>query len=320
LKRRLWTRLRLKVSKIADPYDDDIPSYKEMALENAEEALRIAEMLDDGPYPDPPVAGVDYDEAEVSEGMGARIDARMEEVYVFTQRVRERRAARRRRVGAAVAVGALVLTSGAGASALISGTTGISALDDLLALHAQHQAFSPGGPVRADRRPPHLQRLATSVLMTTTGHGLARNVGAAVYRDGVGDVCFVLAAPGARGSSGVSGDGGCDSPANIRRRLSTEPAYVLGTTVNRTVVLTGFVAANVVRLSVTGPSGPLAVRLAEAPAIGARQPFRAFIAAISPAPLSGGSYPLSVETRYMDRRNYEVRARLKDGRMLGTTP
>lgn|GEM_PF-5400803 len=325
MKRRLWTRLRLKVSKIADPYDDDIPSYKEMALENAEEALRIAEMLDDGPYPEPPVAGIDYDEAEVSEGMGARIDARMEEVYVFTRRVKERqaarRAARRRRVVGAVAVGALVLTSGAGASALILGTTGVSTLDRLLNVYDEIQdgdpyLHSPLGVSTSDfGDTPGDKRL---VVTAPVGSSHPNGVRLTAFRKDH-SICMAVLMLAPR-SVGARGSVTCASPQAIVYGLKADAIMPYGVHSDRVGILTGFARKELKSLTGTGPGGVLNVTLSAPwdPSILGLGRFRIFIAT---TPRVGTANSVARGDRLRDVSKYDLIGRLRNrARVLWDKP
>jgi hypothetical protein len=271
LKRGLWTRFRARVSKIADPYDDDIPSYREMALDNAEEALRISgELDDDGPYPDPPVAGIDYDEREIPPEMAVRVEARMEEVYVYVQRVKARlaarRAAKRRRVGVVAATGALLLGS-AGAA---GGALGLkpSFVDDLFALidrsdHGSNKSDRPGRmppPHAALNRSPGPNAMGPPVEVPWSDGGPGSS--AVTYVTGQGDVCIALASTSlARGITGA--DWSCSAPGALRSQLRKRPAILHGIQTTKNITVKGFARPAVHHVQVLGPAGRMRVRLTE---------------------------------------------------------
>jgi hypothetical protein len=131
---------------------------------------------------------------------------------------------------------------------------------------------------------------------------------AAAYLNTRDQACFALAKPG--GGSAVNG---CTPPELVRRRLDEAAAYLVAVSSDASIVVSGYVAADVTRVSVEGPQGRLEVRLSEpwTPAVEGSGPMRAFVA-VGDTPPDG-----KVSTdELIDPDAYTVGATLRDGRTI----
>jgi hypothetical protein len=324
--RRLWRKLRRRSSRQTDPFDIETKSYKEMALDNAAEAIRLVDDLDDYRYPDPPLPGVDYDEVDVPPEVRERMAAKMEEVYVYTARERgrevQRVARRRRRVVALVATGVLVLTSAAGASALFSGTTGLKVIDRLLAIDMHEQGRARRHSVarpsmsRVQRDP---RATGISLEVPVGGEQSRRVVGA--FLNTMGEVCFTLADSSSRPRASGRTHVGC-APGNRIRQVPKRVVYVSTIFVNRAAVVLGFASSDVTKLRIRGPSGPLVVKLGSPwrTRIVKASPVRIFLAAASDPRLDHESVSTTLSSRYENAANYRIKATMSDGHVVRPKP
>lgn len=202
-----------------------------------------------------------------------------------------RRGSRRRRtvavtVAAVVSLGVL----GAGASALVSGSTGVPAVDRLLGIYEENLnkpgAGDRGGPSGSDLQPSASK--AAEPIETVLPDG-SRSV-TTFYVAEDGRICWAATTPGGRGA----GELGCNLPGEFAQPLEAG-GYVPGISGLGTshAILRGYVRSDVVSLGGRGPSGPLEVQLGESwtpsstPAVGSLRPFVAVAALDSPADLDG---------------------------------
>jgi hypothetical protein len=138
---------------------------------------------------------------------------------------------------------------------------------------------------------------------------------AAAYVNTQDLVCMVMVRP-----SGKAAASGCTPPALLSRRLDDGVAYILGVSSDEAVVVTGYVAAEIDRIAVRGPQGPLDVRLSGAwtPPVEGAEALRAFVA--TTAGLDGGDVDVRDGTRLLDPANYSIEAQLPDGRSVTVRP
>jgi len=237
-----------------------------------------------------------------------------QELFLAARRLATRDAARRRtaqrlRHHAAVAATFLFGLAGvAGASAVIVGTTGVPALDEILnTRRAEHEAL-PSSTRRA--RPGLDPRLGgrftaknVSRPIDVPSDGRTPRSQVVAYQDTKGPLCFasIVLSPGrARRENGVL----CQPLALTSATLGRDDAFVAIAGAN---FVSGFAKADITRVAIKGPGGRLAVRLSKPWNIDDSDlnGIRAFVAfpvshhagADSPKALSG------------DLRRYRVRAR-----------
>jgi hypothetical protein len=226
---------------------------------------------------------------------------------------------RRRRTLAVTVAAVLGLgVLGAGASALISGSTGVPAVDRLLGIYEQNLnkpgTADRGGPSGSDLQPSASK--AAEPIETVLPDGSKSVTTFYVAEDG--RICWAVATLDGSGAGGL----GCSSPRDFAKALEAG-GYVPGIEVlgMSHIVLRGYVRGDVVSLSGRGPSGPLEVQLGEpwtpssSPAVGSLRPFVAVASLGSPLELDGRE-PLPE----LERRSYFFDAVTDDGRQLLISP
>jgi hypothetical protein len=256
-----------------------------------------------------PVEGLDYDVEDVTPGLQARLDAygaELLDVARATAVRRTRRGAGRRRRALSLATAGLVTLTvlGAAATALVTGSTGVPAVDRWLGIQeAGLERQAPGrlGPRGGDVRPtPSMPAASIRVRL-----GGSRTAVVTSYVARSGEVCSTLTDGGA-GAGNIS----CVTPALLDARLRRDNGLVLGMVNDgRAVVLAGLVTADAERVSATGPTGPLEVQLGgtwepDVPDGGTLKPFVAV--EYRKAPIANPlDYRIHVETD--DAKSFEIR-------------
>lgn len=249
-----------------------------------------------------PVEGVDYDVAELSPELVARLDAARAELLDRAgagpdAAPRPTRARRRRTVPVVVAslVG-LALVAG-GASALVAGTTGVPAVDRLLGIYEQNR---PGSGVQPDSA----AESASVELTTPDGQRIVST--SYVARDG--RICTVIAGVEGGGRGGFT----CSEPDVVAGALDRRGGVVSGVVGSGgRALLTGFVRADVAEVEVSGPDGKATTAVGrewspETPGLGLLRPILA-IADTRP-------------DRSATRADYKIHAVTGTGERLQITP
>jgi hypothetical protein len=213
-----------------------------------------------------PVEGRDYDLSDLPPDAVVRLDAFRAALVDHAGGVsagdRPHRRARRRTISVAAASLLALGVAGGGASAIVTGSTGVPAIDRALGLfEAGMESPTRPGPTKDDL---HLDasRQSTSVEATVAdGSRLASSF----YVADSGQVCSFTT------TLEESGDGArlrtlaCQSPADISERVATKGVFVMATQVWRgSVILRGYVKSETASLSGRGPVGPLRVSLGDA--------------------------------------------------------
>lgn len=280
---------------------------------------------DDGPDfhragADPPVESLDQGAAELPPELIARLDATRAELLdharnALTDTAPSRRV-RRRRTASLVAAALLAFGAvGAGASALVAGTTGVDSVDRLLGLYKEGlgkpEASRRTGPSGADVQPSASKASEPIEVVLSDG---SRNVTAFYVADD-GRICWAVA----DGDPDGSGTTSCEMPAGVMNGVRDGvyvPAIELGAS---DVILRGFVRGDVASVSGSGPDGPLDVRLGEpwTPEVPDTEPLRPLVATSSgPGTAPSGSKD---DPRF-DLRRYSFEAVTDDGRRLSLAP
>jgi hypothetical protein len=211
-----------------------------------------------------PVEGVDYDPNELPAALAAGLDAAraglLDQARGASTRKPQRGGARRRRGAVAVTAALLSFAAlGGGAVALVTGSTGVPAVDRLLGLY-ETRSEKPGaaglpGPDGRDLQP----RSRASVIQLSVG---SQRLVTASYVAADGRVCSALTDPDRDDAFGAVT---CVTRADLATRLSSDDGIVLGVVgLADGVVLRGFVSGRVTSLGGRGPTGPLEVQLGEA--------------------------------------------------------
>jgi hypothetical protein len=269
-----------------------------------------------------------FDEpVELTPELQARLDATRDELVGYAHRVQAKRKARRRvrrqRVLVLASTMLLTLAVAAGAaSALISGSTGLAAVDRLLGIY---EAGLPD-PARDDRSPrsrtlPNVEpRPGASTLSVAVPHGLRKAVGT-VYPSVGGHLCFVLALSYERADKPIGGRT-CTPLSHLTRGLARRPALIEGVTALETAVVAGYAAADVESLSIVGPGGkPLRVRLSDpwTPDVPGARSLRVFVGTYSP-----DLGPNGLDGRELreitDHGSYRISVRFENGRTAELAP
>ena len=224
--------------------------------------------------------------------------------------VRRRRRAATLTVAAVLGLGVV----GAGASALVSGSTGVPAVDRLLGIYEQGlnkpDAAGRPGPSGSDLQPSASK--AGEPIETVLPDG-SKSV-TTFYVAENGNICSAVATLDESGAGTLS----CGSPGEVAKAIQdggdVHGMWGLGTS---HILLRGYVSSDVVSLSGRGPSGPLEVQLGEpwtpssTPAVGSLKPFVAVASLDSPLERDGREPPLALE-----RRSYSFEAVTDEGRQL----
>jgi hypothetical protein len=301
--RTLLTRWSARLARPAP--DEKIQSYRDIAWENAMEAYNNS--------PDPPL--------EVTPYIASRLEAAKHELLLKADRMkRERdvriRERRRQLVSTATVLSATVALA-AGATAVTGTGTGIPAIDSILGV--KRSDVARGGDT-GQGRGPSLDDFAVAAdsepASVALDLGSAGTVVGSAYLSRTRLLCFVIAQPSAQGLTKPVGGGGCGSSDKIAERLARDTAFIIGTTVDRAVIVVGYAAANVETIDVNGVPGDFIVDLAPEWRTGltGMPPLRPFLAGVVPNEAHRGIPDVS--GLVMDPRNYEIAAHLSDGRTV----
>lgn len=257
---------------------------------------------------DVPVEGVDYDVDELPPELLARLEDTRAELLdharsTAVRRVRRRKTRRRRTLSLATAALVTLAALGAGATALITGSTGVPEVDRLLGIY-EESLQDPRAPGRNDPggRDVRVAPAGAGPSMEIPVADGSRRVVAASYVARSADICVALTDVDGGGETGNSG---CVAAALLRARLQRDGGVVSGALADReALVLVGFVTATADRVSVRAQTGPLDVRLGsswepDATGVGA---VRTFVAVESGKPAT------------VDPRKYDVRVQSGGGR------
>jgi len=267
-----------------------------------------------------PVESVDYDPTELPAELIARLErtrAELRRPQPQLARPAISRGARRRRVASLATAAVLALGGiGAGAAALVTGSTGVPAVDRLLGIYAA-DVNDPGasgrsGGVTRDIQPDS-SGSSTSIEVLLG----SRRVVSVSYVARDGRICSAL---GGSHGDGAGGDVACLAPGRLATRLARRDGVVLATNVmDDQVLVRGFVPARVVSLSGRGPNGSLDVRLGDAwtskaLGVGPLKPFVALGSTSAPgsSQAPGGVDPLMLS----DLDSYSFDALTDDGERL----
>lgn len=284
-------------------------TFKEIALENAADSLG---MDVDDPYLDEdeiPEEGVDYDPLEITPEIRDRLSADREEMIVYIERMnartRRRRRVRRRRA-AVLAAAVLMSAAAAGAAAeiLLTGSTGVPAIDQVLSI--SEEARKPPLPPST----PGVDSASEPVSIPWKSQEGTSAVGVA-YLSGRTDLCFSLAVPD--DISHVTGAGAvqCQSLAAVASALADHRFFVMTINFRRTVTITGVAAVNIATVEATGPMGEFETRLGPpwVPPVDGSQAVRPFVAF-----RYVGATDDSPSVDLQDPRGYSVMAKALDGK------
>jgi hypothetical protein len=266
-----------------------------------------------------PVEGVDYEPIELPAELAARLDMTRAELLRYGRDASRRRThpARPRRTVAVAAAAVLGLgVVGAGASALVAGTTGVPAVDRLLGVYEQN-LDKPGtsdrpGASGGDLQPRSFK--AADPIETTSPDGTRSVTTFYVARDG--RICWAVVDGDGSGSGTVS----CERPRDVASGID-DGGYVPGLeTDGRRAILRGYVGGDVTSLSGRGPDGPLDVQLGRswkpsAPGLGTLKPFVA-VGRVDPRTSPGSSGMPGA----LMLRNYTFEAETDDGRRISIAP
>ncbi|HEX2160833.1 MAG TPA: hypothetical protein VHF88_03335 [Thermoleophilaceae bacterium] len=256
-----------------------------------------------------PVEGRDYAPDELPADLLAKLEATRLELRGRARRAPSRsgRPMQWRRTAAIVAAALLGLgTVGAGATALVNGSTGVPAVDRLLGLY-EAELEEPGssgrpGGVGSDFE-PRSSGSSTSVEVSLGSRQIVST--SYVARDG--RVCVAL-------TSGRDdrGDLVCLSESTLATRLDSDGAILAGILAEPdATILTGFVRGDVTDLVGRGPGGPLEVHLGRpwTPDLLGVGTLRSFLALGDP-----GTSGLP------DPRDYVIRGQTNDGDTVNVVP
>lgn len=229
---------------------------------------------------DVPVEGVDYDPTELPAGLEARLEETRSALLdharkTVSRRTRRRRARRRRTLSLVTAALVTLAVLGAGATALITGSTGVPAVDRWLGVYEAEKPresgpFSSGG---ADVRPMPAEAGPSIEIPFENGSG---RLVVASYVARSGDICSAVTGADRKGDVG---DISCMTPAFIRSGLQRDAGIVAAVLSDRgKVIVIGFVTATRQRVGIRAPTGLLDVRLGNSwrpdlPGVGALRPF-----------------------------------------------
>jgi hypothetical protein len=267
-----------------------------------------------------PVEGLDYDAAELPAGMVARLEAARAELSHRASK--EPVPSIRSRVGgrrvASLAAAALLTVGavGAGAAVIVTGSTGVPAVDRVLGTYDEEPA-EPGayGGVGRDLDPLS-PRSSASVGFSL---GSRRMVNTS-YVAGDGRVCSILAD---RDDDEPVADLVCIHPMALAESLGSSRGIVLAVSDEERALVRGFVVAGVATLSGQGPNESLDVHLGETwtPSVPGVGPVKPFVAVGHPGPSGDGVRgegfdPLDLA----NPANYTFDAVLNDGERVRIDP
>jgi hypothetical protein len=237
---------------------------------------------------------------------------------------------RRRTLGVAFACLFLLTLGSAGAGAVIFGTTGIPAIDQVLNARQANQRQQPRPPrsagIDGKLLPSARQPLQPAPGTTSDPLPVPKAVGTegVGYVNTAGNVCFVTVAPDPDSSRmeevrrRVPGSiATCwPSPEEIAAALDHTPAVVAGIRAAEPTFVVGYAAENVEDLAVTTPAGQtLAVKISGPwkPETPGSAPIRIFVGSQRSSPDRIGR---GTDRDSSDPRRYRFRARLDDGRTV----
>jgi hypothetical protein len=281
--------------------------------------------IDDGPDfhragADAPVDGIDYGAAELPPELIARLDATRAELLDHASTAladtAPRRHVRRRRTASLVTAAFLAFGAvGAGASALVTGSTGVPAVDRMLGIY-EEELSKPGasertGPSGAVLQPSSSKASEPIEVVLSDG---SRNV-TAFYVAQDGRICWAVA----DGDPDGSGTTSCEMPAGVLNGVRNG-VYVPAIELDASdVILRGFVRSDVASVSGSGPDGFLEVRLGEpwTPEVPDAETLRPLVATSS-GPKAGPSG--SKDDPRFDLRRYTFEAITDDGRRISGVP
>jgi hypothetical protein len=228
-----------------------------------------------------PVEGVDYELAEPPAELAARLDATRAELLDSARQASKRQArptrARRGR-SIAIAIAALLGLGvvGAGASALVAGSTGVPAVDRLLGIYEaglnKPEASERPGSSGGDLQPSPSKASEPIEVALEDGSRVVTSF----YSAKDGKICWAVADSEASSSGTLS----CEVPAAVATGMR-DGGYVPAIEVGPSnVIIRGYVGADVVALSGRGPEGSLDVSLGApwAPGGSDLEPLRPFVA------------------------------------------
>jgi len=227
-----------------------------------------------------PVAGVDYELVDLPPELEARLDVARGELVEHARtatrrRVRRRRVRRRRTASLAMAALLTLAVLGAGASALVTGSTGVPAVDRLLGIFEKNAGppspADPGSPGSRYRLDPSVA--STSIEFSVGGVPMVD----ASYLAQDGSVCSILT----DADRGRSGDLACLLPAEIAELLEQTGGTLFNVTETSSgIVARGYASSDVQRLEGSGPTGRLEVHLGDtwAPGVPGIDSIRPFVA------------------------------------------
>jgi len=269
-----------------------------------------------------PVEGVDYEPIVLPAELVARLEVARAELLDHARGGAVRQAPtlgvrRRRAVSLFVAAVVGLAGLGAGASALVRGTTGVPAVDRLLGIYEQG-LDKPGasdrtGPSGSDLQPGPSK--ASEPIKTRLPDGSRSVTSFYVAKDG--KICWAVAFSDGSGSGGTS----CESPRDFvggMRNGGYAPGIGFG---SNYVVITGYVSGDVVSLSGSGPNGSLDIHLGKSwtpsskPPVGRLKPFVA-VASID----SRSNLDQPDQAREFQLRSYAFAAKMEDGRQIRIRP
>lgn len=232
-----------------------------------------------------PVEGVDYELMELPPELAARLDAARVELVdgarsATARRVRGRRRRRRRTTSLAMAALVSLAALGAGATALVGGSTGVPAIDRLLGTY-EAGLEKPGSEGRSGRGLPQAGSGASESIEVWVDERSRRLVSLA-YVDRHGKVCSISRENGGPGKEG-SGRIGCVVSEFVADRLVKQPVLIMSTIrYGKEVVVTGFADRRVKGLEGRGPNGRFPVRLGPEwiPDVAGLSPLKPFVAVV----------------------------------------
>jgi hypothetical protein len=279
----VWVRWKLLATRVRRAFGGEDP-----AAAGSGYYLSAAEI---------PVEGVDYDVAELPPDLVAQLDVSRRELLdrarTGAARPARRPSARRRRTVSVAVASLLALgVAGAGASALVTGTTGVPAVDRLLGIHEQNR---PGGGLQPD----HGAGSATVELAAPDGQDIVST--SYVSKDG--RVCTVVTEV----VVDRPGDIVCVAPTVVADALGSRGGLLTGVVGNGDdALIRGFVRPDVVAIEVSGPDGDARTKVGTAWAAGpagidAVKPFLAIAGHRSDRELNPSDYEIHAVTETGDR-------------------
>jgi hypothetical protein len=233
-----------------------------------------------------PVEDVDYDPDELPSDVIARLDTIRNQLLASVPSgasVHRPHRARPRRVVLVAATSLLLFgVAGAGATALVTGTTGFEAVDRVLGIYeAESQKPETLGipvPGRNGARPDLSHGRASVSVLTADGSSFV----ATSYVAQSGEICSVVTGLASRSPDsepGALNTLSCISPTELAERLDDGREYLISSAISREgVVLAGLSSGDVVSMRGRGPNGPFDVEVGERwssglPGLGMLTPF-----------------------------------------------